>query len=287
LSACYDLARNPPTYDVVAFLALLELERVRLGAESVDLYIRPGPVGGFRHDNLWPRSIEAREKLRDRVLMPLCLLLPSIGDLYVGNPPAHSVGVGERWISLPAILRALRQGCRPLRICQFDGTRTERVRGRITFTLREAEHHPLRNSRTEEWVTAAEELGRQGYQVLVIRDTARAEEPLSGCVSTSPHASINLLRRAYFYATADLNVGICNGPMWMAVFMDVPVLMLRPTTNAAGGCYDDRFYTKCGLPPGSQLPSSPLHQRLAWCEDIAENIVRETVETMALSGSTA
>lgn len=90
-----------------------------------------------------------------------------------------------------------------------------------------------------------------------------------------------LSMRAQYYACSALNVGISNGPMWMSIFMDAPTLMLRPTTNAAGGCYDDAFYARWGVPRGSQLPGSPPHQRLAWCEDTAENIVREVEEMLA------
>jgi len=65
--------------------------------------------------------------------------------------------------------------------------------------------------------------------------------------------------------------------MWMSIFMDAPTLMLRPTTNKAGGCYDDRFYTRCGIPPGSQLPTSPRYQELVWMDDLYENIVTATL----------
>lgn len=277
--ACYDLARNPPTYDVVAFLAHAELERQRVGAREIELYILPGPAGGFRQDGLWPRTIAEREMLRSRVLEPLCWLLPSVGRITVARARGvEGFGAGGRLIGLLEIMRVLRAGCRPLRPRVLEPP----AHGLITFTLREAEHHPLRNSRTQEWVAAARELGRLGHRVVIVRDAFHAHEEIPD-VTTVPEASLNVYTRAALYARADLNVGICNGPMWMAIFMDAPVAMLRPTTNAAGGCYDDRFYTQFGLPTGSQLPTSPPYQRLVWEEDYCPNIVRAVEEMLPLA----
>jgi ADP-heptose:LPS heptosyltransferase len=151
----------------------------------------------------------------------------------------------------------------------------------VTLTLREAVHHPLRNSRGEEWVRAAAALRERGVDVVVVRDTAQASEPLVGA-ATSASASLSIEHRAELYASAALNVGINNGPMWMAVLMDVPVLMLRPTTNSARGGYDDKFYARCGVPRGSQLPTSPSYQRLVWEEDYCDNIVRAVEEALCV-----
>lgn len=272
--ACYDLAHNPPTYDVVAFLALADLERSRRGEDSIDIHVLPGPVGGFRGDGLWPHSVEERIRLREDVLVPLCRMLPTAKSVAVrSDREVDGWGKKERHISLPAIVKALRGRSRPLSAQPSPGDY-------VTFTLREAAHHPLRNSRTPEWARAAQEVEQNsGTRVIVIRDTMRADKPLLG-TTIYPEASRGLRCRAELYAGARLNVGICNGPMWMAIFMDAPVLMLRPTTNAARNCYDDQFYAAHGIPRGSQLPSSPRHQRLAWEEDYREDIVRETTRML-------
>lgn len=275
--ASYDLSCNPPTYDVVAFLAHAELERRRIGAEKVRVLILPGPADGFRRDGLWPRTTRERVILRDKLVVPLCRMLPAVEEVEVSGARTaeNTFGFRARHISLPAIMKALRAGCRPLR----PRHESPPWRGLITFTLREADHHPLRNSRTEEWVAAARELRSAGQTVVIIRDTARAREPIED-VPTAVAAALDLETRAALYAQADLNVGICNGPMWMAVFMNASVLMLRPTTNAAGGCYDDAFYAKCGLHPGDQLPTSPAHQRLVWEDDSRDNIVQAVEEVL-------
>ncbi len=286
--ACYDLRCNPPTYDVVAFLALLEIERLRRGEDYIDLHILPGPVGGFRSDGLWPRSVEERVALRGKVLVPICHMLPSVRsvEVFSGKPRevtpelGEAWGAGERKISLPAMVEAMRAGSRPLRAVDPI---IEKIGGLITFTLREAEHHPLRNSRTEEWVKAAIELTyRLGFEVVVIRDAVLSKVLLDG-VACDVVAPYNISHRASLYAGAVLNVGISNGPMWMALFMGVPTLMLRPCTEAAHG-YNAAFFKRYGVAKGSQLPTSPSHQRLAWVDDTCENIVREVEEMLCVVG---
>ena len=303
--ACYDLARCPPTYDVVAFLALAEKERLHRGEEYLDIRILPGPADGFRADSLWPHTVEERVQMRDKVLVPLCHLLPSVRSVEVVEKPraGHDIrgcwGTGEYFIGLGAIVRALEMGSRPLRESGTLITGTlqsgmlvpQTSSKMITFTLREAAHYPLRNSRVEQWTAAAADLAAAGYEVCLIRDAARAHEPLSGpgenlSVGVDPGAATDIEERAHAYATALLNVGICNGPMWMSIFMDAPTLMLRPTTNEAGGCYDDSFYSQFGLKRGSQLPTSPPYQRLVWEEDTCDNIVR-AVEDMLVAGELA
>lgn len=283
--ACYDLARCPPTYDAVAFLALVELERLRRGDECIDLRILPGPAAGFRADGLgtWPHSVEERVQVRDDVLVPLCKLLPSARSVAV--EPARCVdgwGRGESLVGLPSISRALRSGSRPLRM----GSRALSIADKllagvkyITFTLREASHHRARNSYVPEWVRAAAVLEARGLPVVVIRDSLRAQDELPGCKRHSSMASVDLDYRAAYYSQSMLNVGISNGPMWMSVFMDAPTLMLRPTANELGGCYDDAFFERCGIPRGAQLPASPPHQRLVWESDGAE-VIAGSVEDM-------
>ena len=278
--ACYDLARCPPTYDAVAFLALAEAERLRRGEEHIDVRILPGPVGGFRADSLWPRSVEERVALREQVLVPLCCLLPSVRSVWVEKDRYDGGwGKGEYFIGFPKIMEALRASSRPLR-AQRAAISSARLTTLVTLTLREAAHHPLRNSHVDEWAAAGRELEeRCGFEVIVVRDTLLADEPLPGLRSDS-EAARSVAARAQLYARAALNIGISNGPMWMSIFMGAPTLMLRPTTNRAGGCYDDKFYARFGLPRGDQLPTNPPHQQLMWEEDYASNIVRGVEEML-------
>lgn len=269
--ACYDLKRCPPTYDAIAFIALAEAERLRRQAPHVRFFILPGDRHGFRNDLLWPQPIEERIKLRENVLVPLFSLLPSATACEVLNtrPPelTEAYGFNQYSVGLPNLLRALAEGQRPLRA--VGARRDSKL---VTITLREAAHHAKRNSDVDAWIVAALVLRERGYRVVFVRDTQKAGEAIP-TFETDAAAATTLNARARLYASAYLNLGISNGPLWMALFMDAPVLMLRPTTNAAGGCYDDRFFKTCGLEKGSQLPNTPLHQRLVWEDDTKGNIL--------------
>ena len=211
--------------------------------------------------------------MRENVLVPLCRLLPSVRSVEVrSDRVVDGWGKDQYWVGFPRIVDALKAGSRPL--C---GPPVERDPKLVTLTLREAEHYPLRNSKVGGWGAAANSLRERGLEVLIIPDAARAGHDVSdGAVL----AARDLQYRAVLYSRAALNVGISNGPMWMSIFMDAPTLMLRPTTNADGGCYDDAFYARFGVRRGEQLPRSPLHQRLAWEEDTKDNIVRAVEEML-------
>ncbi len=279
--ACYDLARCPPTYDVVAFLVGAEMERLRRGDEHIDLLVLPGPAGGFRRDGLWPSDLGARVELRDKLLLPLCRLLPSARSVTLCGDRKGVEGWGkdQYTVGLREIVKALKAGCKPLRPDMKGPGRHPFV----TFTLREAQHHPIRNSHVDEWCLAAEEIAGPDLDVIILRDTRVAEVELYAGDHPNVYQAMgspkDLALRAALYGEAVLNVGVSNGPMWMSLFMDAPTLMMRPTTNEAGGCFDNRFFTRNGLTPGRQLPGDPLHQRLEWETDTCRNIV-EAVQGM-------
>lgn len=274
MTAVYDLARCPPTYDVIAFLSLLELERKRRGVDTIDLHILPGPNGGFRADSTWPRNIPQREQLLNNVLIPICRLLPSVTSVKVSDRLQQlfydAYGFNQYLISLPNYVEALKAGSRPLRILP----QMPRQANLITITLREAEHWPLRNSQVQEWIKVGRALEDRGWWVVFIRDTCKVGEPLPEPLQQSTKAARSLNERAYLYSASHVNLGINNGPMWMAIAQDAPVLMLRPVTDAAGGCFDTSFFKRCGINKGEQLPTSPPYQRLVWEDDTAENILR-------------
>jgi hypothetical protein len=280
--ACYDLAQCPPTYDVVAFLARAEIERLSRGEEGLDLRILPGPKNGFRDDLLWPQDIGVRESMLKQIVWPMMEMLPSMKSIRReitpndATPYHGAFGAHQYMISLPSIMDGLRHGCRPLR----PVSPMEKDPKLITITLRESDHHPRRNSNLGVWLKVAWELTKVGYSVTIIRDTARVDTPISfeGVNRNRPVvdklASTDLHRRSQLYDAAILNLGVNNGPMWLAIFMNAPVMMFKVTTDI-GGCYNDEFYRSYGLNRGGQLPTSPVYQSLVWEDDIhAESMVR-------------
>lgn len=268
MRACYDLARNPPTYDVVAFLMAAEAERIRRGDEGIEIEIAPGPKRGFADDRLWP-PLAQREAMMAAIVLPMMRMLPSAtGITRPLRRPQDGFGLGQWSVGLQVILAAMKAGVRPLRLP--DAPRPDpRL---VTITLREAEHWPARNSRLVEWRRAAATIRDRGFEIVFVRDSVKAEFPLDG-FATDPAASQNLNARARLYLSAACNLFVSNGPAWFALALDAPVLMLRPTTEGVGRHSGGDHFRRCGLDPGRQIDGAPQWQRLAWEPDDEAAIV--------------
>ena len=265
LDAYYDLSCSPPTYDVIAFLAMVEKERRARGEDEVGVTFLPGPIGGFRDDQLWPATIADRMQMLEHVAMPLCWLLPTVRSVETMTSrhglPTDGYGIGRQLYALARQAMMSREGIRPLRAGHAEAKRPRRG----TVTLREAAHWPERNSRLADWERAIYALADQGWDVWCVRDTKRCHEPL-GEVRCCKAAATNIFVRARLYAEATINLFVSNGPAWMAMAMDAPVLMLRPASGRNGSEFI--------IPRGGQMPGSPPCQRLVWREDTTDEIMR-------------
>ncbi len=281
LTGYYDLERCPPSFDVVSFLLALEQERIRRGDRSVEIEILPGPIGGFRADNLWPRSVEERRRMRNQIVVPMCVMLPSCTrvSVYDERPTRKwpSFGYATYSMQFKNFVHAIGKGIRPLRPKFGHFPHDPSL---ITLTLREAEHWRERNSKVEEWRKAAIALQSHGYRVRVLRDTRVADETMAEVV-TVPYASRDLEARANLYLAAACNVFVSNGPAWFAMALDAPVIIMRPVTEGTHRLAGAENMKKNGIPIGGQVPGAPDHQRLVWEDDTAENIVAACHEFMA------
>jgi hypothetical protein len=262
----YDLAHNPPTYDFVTFLVRCEALRVDRSKEIVEIVILPGPVNGFRKDTTWPPRPDVRRELLRNIVIPMASLLPACRSIAtMVDRPKGICGFGLDEYSIPCnfMVAGFARGFRPLRF-PSPVARNNKL---ITITLREAEHHPQRNSRVKEWVSAATSLMAKGYSVIVLRDTARANERLGDGIITNPSASNNLMERARLYSSAALNMFVSNGCAWLAVAMDLPVIVIGSPAMA-------------GVIPPNQIPGSPPYQRITWGAETADVIVGQALAFM-------
>jgi hypothetical protein len=186
------------------------------------------------------------------------------------QPELNSIGFKAKRYGLAVQISAMKDGFRPLRVVDPDPS--VRWIKLVTITLREAAHWPARNSDLKAWVAAAQEIRKKGFQVIVIRDALRADEPLEDLL-TAPLASVDLNHRARLYSAAVCNLFVNNGPAWFSLALDAPTLIVKPTlSNTSIPCISDTYFRNCGLPPGSQPPCP--HQRIAWKMDTAGNILQ-------------
>lgn len=271
LTACYDLARSPPTYDFVSFLLFVECERRRRGIDQVKVVFLPGPDGGFRRDRLWPHSVKERDALLRDLVMPMCGLLPGCvgatrAEIHPDSGP--SIGSGEAHYGLKVFVDAMREIGPILRAPSIMPR--ERL---VTITLRECEHWPERNSNIKEWVVAAHTIKDMGFEVVFVRDTLHADKPI-GDLCIDPAASRDVFVRAALYSQAYCNLSVSNGPAWLAMALGVPLIMFRPVDDKSGNrCARSEYFQSCGIPRGGQVPGAGPMQKLVWAPDDCDQIV--------------
>lgn len=265
--AAYDLSRSPASYDVVAFLLHIEAERIRRGDSTIDLAILPGPVNGFRSDRFWPHDPEYRKHLLNNVVIPMCKMLTSCRSVMMMASAPDAFGAGRSMYGFRIMLEAMKVAGRPLRPKAETFSAQSKL---VTITLREGEHWPTRNSNVGEWVNAAEQIKERGYQVLFVRDTVRSTVAMPG-FDIDPNASHDLEYRAALYRSAFCNFFVSNGPAWLAVCLDAPAIVIKPTTDGLLACYTRGYFKNCGLT--DQLPNNPTHQHIVWKDDNEKEIM--------------
>jgi hypothetical protein len=263
--AYYNLTFSPPTYDFLSFLLAAEMWRTDFDLEYISVQVIPGPKDGFRDDSL-PPSVDERRRMLGSVVRPMTRLLPSVRDI-ITDRTAPCVGKTAPLYGLRLNVEAARRGIYPFRA----PSPIKHDRPYVTITLREAEYWPARNSNLPEWLRAAAEIERAGYEVVFIRDTAAAHDPVP-CFYSDPGAALNLLHRANVYAGAAMNLGVNNGPMWLAWFMGVPTLVFKMITSECHSTSVD-FLAANGLPPGSQYANARPGQMIVWEDDTADVIL--------------
>lgn len=277
LNAVYDLGLSPPTYDFLAFLVEAERHRRTHGFTHIDLYFQPGPMNGFRDDEL-PPDLKGREDMLWRVCAGMARLLPSVrninmnrvrwkvqGDIfpegYAEDQPTSHYGVGY-----------LRGGEPMLRA-------TDAARHQIamrfttpyaTISLREASYWPDRNSNKTAWREAAVWLKAQGIQVVVVPDTHGTG--LEGFQEFTP-ACFDIDLRAALYEGAVINMGVLNGPMSLLAFLKSRYLIVK--VIADGVAVTKEFLAAHGYKDGDDFGGNG---KMIWKEDSAENIIAELQE---------
>lgn len=279
----YDLAHNPPTFNKLD--CLLQGDRwCRLqGFERLEVKVLPGPADGFRADRLPPYGGAERRRWLSNIVLPLPVLLPSCGRPaeIVGREHrgAHEFGRDAYTVGPATWVEAFRDGDFPFRVPPGVAALRTVPRPYVTLTLRNTGWWPERSADFGQWAIVGRELQRQGFGVVVIPDGARPDEGLDG-FDNDRGAAENVLERAALYAGAALNLGIGGGPMWLAWFLGLPVLICK-FMNANEPCSGLGIWQRLGVAPGEQPRHARPRQRLVWASDQAETILQHAGELLA------
>ncbi len=244
MRAVYHLGKYPTTYDFASWACYART----MGEDHVH-FIIDGPIAHWKYseDIAWKRWAT--------ILLPLCRLAGltySVGGVMQGNEYPY----------LPGKLNSLYKEKGSIE--KLKSTRDYGKTGHVTITLRDSFRNRYRNSNREAWGRAEKWLSGKGYQVAVFPECEQ-----------SP---IDLELRMSIYASAQMNLGIANGPMSLCLFSEAPYISLNQTPEVPPGevvQYDQkRLLEKQGFPPGSQFAFRNERQKLVYEPDSFENIVR-------------
>lgn len=260
--ACYNLGSCPTSFDFLTWLIEAEMTRVREGAPS------PLKIAFARgQDGKAGLNTDHGRQMFGGVMRPLLPLIGAIEDQAAIN------GRRNEWYVLKGITEASRSG-EPVPKLKPSEEALKTVDGilggvsPVTITFREQETWKHRNSDIESWMKFSEYLESSGEQVIFVRDTSKAGEPLLG-KQTFPLASLNLDIRLALYERAKCNLFTPTGPWNLAIFGSKPWLAFNPVSEDDPYiCNRQKFWSESqGINVGEQFPWSSKDQRIIWEAD--------------------
>ncbi len=264
----YDLATCPASWDFLNWLINVEIMRRDARGGPLKVRFAAGPQDGFRSDS-GPRPLDQRRAILDRVMRPALRLIGAEEGHDAPNQPSPPYTVRfavdaaragkelPRW-TVPAAAMA--------EVASWLGGRRP-----LVITLRETTYYPERNSDLAAWIEFARGCGED---VVFVRDTAKADEPIEG-FETCPRASRDVLFRAALMAQAKANLLVASGPSAIAQYLDVPWLMFKVLVPALPDYKPGRpewWEGLLGAKVGTQFPWGDARHAIVWGEDSRENI---------------
>ena len=284
LTAFYDFAVSPLSYDFVYFLCTTRITRSILGCDRVHIVFVPADtVTGFRIDNK-PTTAEERIWRRDNLVVPMCRLLDATHTVCATRDDARKYLSGAIWPNKYSVdnptaayfypgLRKMAgtDSMPPFHIDQEAKWLVRHWAGAdkyITLTLRSTSGE-TRNSNFEAWRRFQCYAENEHCKVVSIPDTHDAgsfpAQPLGAI------AAINPLIRHALYAGAEMNLGVNTGPMALCHCGGLPYLTFKMVADYFSTT--PQFFEYIGLPVGTQHPwANPVNQRLVWKDDEFDTI---------------
>lgn len=306
-----DLDVTSLTFDNLDSLVLAEMERRRLGLDSVHVVIVPGRAGGMREETAHYAAAvnaEARRWRVDNLVVPLFALMPSCAGYTICSDRRHAYMVRMLfprcvlprgyWPAFPSMtLRqqvfAAAQAGQPV----FPAIRVPeqamryvrawleaRVQGRrpVVITLRQYGYEASRNSNVAAWVEFGRRLDPAKYLPVFVQDldTAMGLPPpeMEGLLIFR-EAPFNMLLRAALYEQAWLNICQMHGPTEL-MWYNERVRYVAFVTVGSSTETTDEFLRAYGMEPGKSPPFATPLQKWAWRKDDLEEIEDE-FRTMA------
>lgn len=288
LTAYYDLAVGPVSFDCVVFMVKAEMERRRIKADRLHLVIVPkldGIGGMFRDKTALYDEPEMRWRLWN-ICVPACQLLGASVTVAPSWEQAKRLGGGAVWPAdwdrqtlkerrhlIGDVITAARAGTEiPVLQASPHARRSvkkvfSRFGGRavVTMTMRRT-YLPERNSDPAAWARAERHIRDHGFEVVRLQDTSEALSSGHG------YGELNLDVRMACYQEAALNLQANNGAASLCWFSDRPYRMFGAGVPAEEW---DGLFVKQGLPLGETWPWASPGQRIVYGPTTAEQIIAE------------
>ncbi len=301
LLAVYDLNVARPTYDILAFLCLAELERMERSLSYVHLVIVPPSLNDFNAQLLPVIPPEEQSWRTHQILIDSAQLLPScrgvsllpsretLTSLIEGRavwPEGSCVDRPKACWEFNHLVDVVARGgeIRQLRSSQQAKTILNSwVREvnpqnlpMVSITLRNCALQKARNSDLAQWRKFVASLDRSEYFPVIVPDTERGLEPSPIAEATLfPVAAFNLDMRMALYEASFLNLGVANGPAHLWVFSKAcRYLMFKQIVDTYNHSSEASFRRR-QIEPGQDFPGAGPGQHLVWEDDRLSVIQRE------------
>lgn len=319
LYAIYDLGRSPITFDVMNFFVFAHIWALRSGFAGYHVILVLGDGTGFRDQTPKDKALDRDEKMwRVRhVLMPHAAIAKNcIGISFVERrvdlarlmtslhpqqifPPNYKVEAPNHAFMLYQLFSLKPTGVEldvfhapTAALRKVDEWLERRAPGGrpVVFTLRSSQTEATRNSRIDEWLTAAREVRARGYDPVIVPDTDLVtaglettmfeDLPVFGIGSVDLELRVALFRRAY------LNFADNGGPAFLNYFMTgsrllcfLPVDKL-PSVVGQGGV--QRMAQLLAVEPNGDFPHATPLCRFVWRPDRTDAILDEFDKAVTL-----
>lgn len=269
----YSIAQWTVGYDFFQWLVNVEIIRRREkipGPLKVNFY--PGKDGSLENS--------LNNPLREQMFYKVCRpMVPLLGGVESDKPNGRYLDHVKAFSYAP-VIQAYRDG---IELPKFHAPEAARQfikdkfqdRRPVIITLRETELHSYRNSKLNEWLRFAAWLKDQGEDVVFVRDTRLADEPLEGW-ETVPEASKEIEIRMALYEIGKHCYFGSNGPFGLVTISDIPWTVIYPLDEKKSYKYNNPtvWANTMGIKPGEQYPWCRPDQRFILKEDTFENLVQ-------------
>lgn len=289
LTAYYDLAVGPVSFDFCVFMVKAEMARRRAKFDRLHAVIVPfaAGVGGMFRDKTALYDVHEMRWRLWNICIPACQLLSASVTLAadwnqarllydedrstVAWPPDwDQQTLKNRRHLIGEIITAARAGEAVPRFSASEHAR-RKVRdftgGRpfVTMTLRNT-YLAKRNASRGDWLIAKKKIEDAGYRVLALEDTDVALSLGQG------YGELNLDLRMACYQEAVLNLQANNGAASLCWFSDRPYRMFGAGVPPEEW---DGLFVKQGLPLGETWPWASPGQKIVYGPTSAEQIIAE------------